>query len=474
MRTLRTKIVGTLGPACDDPVTLRAMVRAGLSVARLNFSHGTHAEHAARIAAVRSVAAAEGAAVAILQDLQGPRLRIGPMAPGTTLALGQGFQLDARRSLGDADGVGLTHVRHLAARVKPGQRILVDDGQVVLVVTAVTPTVLSTQVLVAGVLGSRKGVNLPDTELALPALTEKDRADARFGLDQGVDYLALSFVADAGDVRLLQDFVQRAGRSVPVIAKIERPAAVDALDGILGQADGLMVARGDLALEIGAARVPVVQKQLIRAANAAGVPVITATQMLESMVHAPQPTRAETSDVANALFDGSDAVMLSAETAAGDYPVQAVAAMAAVAAEAERALPYVRLGRRGADLAQGSVTHAISEAAVDIARRLGVKAILAGTSSGRTARAVAHQRPEMPLLGCTTYPEVCRRLALVWGVRPVLVPAYASTDEQMQVLMEAARQQGVAEDGDYVVLVSGQPVGRSGSTNMVQVRRLGA
>jgi pyruvate kinase len=316
-------------------------------------------------------------------------------------------------------------------------------------------------------------VNLPDTELTLPALTEKDRKDLRFALALGVDYLALSFVGRAADVTALKDLVRREGGDVPVVAKIERSAALEDLPAILARADGLMVARGDLALEIGPARVPVVQKQLIRAANAAAVPVITATQMLESMIHAPVPTRAETSDVANAIFDGSDAVMLSAETAVGRYPVAAVAAMAAVATEAERALPYLRLGRRGDELARGSMTHALCEAAVEIGRRLGVAAIVAGTTSGVTARALAQHRPEMPLLGVTTEPATCRRLALVWGVRPMQVAPYASTEEQVARLMAAAAEAGVAGPGDAVVLVSGQPIGRAGSTNMVQVRRLG-
>jgi pyruvate kinase len=469
----RTKIVATLGPACDSPAVLRAMIAEGLAVARLNFSHGTLDDHARRIAGLRAAAAAEGAVVAVLQDLQGPRLRIGPVQDGTALVEGQAFTLDGRRGAGDAAGAGIAYHGKLARRIRPGQRVLIDDGRLRLVVTGVSGGAIRTEVLSGGPLASRKGVNLPDTELDLPALTEKDRADLRFGLAQGVDYVALSFVAHARDLRRLKDRVQAEGHGVPVIAKIERPAALAALPGILAEADGIMVARGDLALEIGAEKVPVAQKSIIRAANAAAVPVITATQMLESMVLAPQPTRAETSDVANAIFDGSDAVMLSEETAVGRYPVLAVAAMAAVALEAEQALPYVRLGRRGAEMAHGSVTHAISEAAVDIARRLQVKAILAGTSSGRTARAVSHHRPEMPLVGCTTDPAVCRRLALVWGVRPVLVPPYHTVDEQVTVLMDVARRLGLARDGEKVVLVSGQPIGHPGSTNMVQVRRLG-
>ncbi len=470
---LRTKIVATLGPASDAPDTIRAMVCAGMRVARLNFSHGSPAEHAARIARVRAAASAEGVAVAVLQDLQGPRLRVGAVVAGTVLTAGQDFVLDARRGPGDATGAGLAHARRISAAVRAGDRVLVDDGRLELVVRDVSPGVLRCVVRAGGPLGARKGVNLPDSAVELPALTDKDRADVRFGLAHGVDYIALSFVASAGHVRVLQDFIRRAGGDAPVVAKIERPEALAELAAIVGRADGVMVARGDLALEIGPERVPMAQKAIIRAANGAGIPVVTATQMLESMVYAPKPTRAETSDVANAIFDGTDAVMLSAETAVGAYPVASVAAMAAVAREAEAALPYGNLGAHDAVRAGAAVTQAISAAAVEIARRLGVAAILAGTTTGSTARAVARQRPEMPLVGVTPSAETYRRLALVWGVQPVVVALAGTTDDHVRGVMEAGAGLGAGGPGDRVVVISGQPLGRPGSTNMVQVRHIG-
>lgn len=469
----RTKIVATLGPASDRPEILRALIRAGMNVARLNFSHGTHTAHARCIARVREAAHLEGVPVAILQDLQGPRLRIGAVQPGTRIATGQVFVLDGRRDAGDAAGVGLSLVRVLARQIEVGDLVLIDDGRIRLVVRRVAAGRIETEVLTGGEIGSHKGINLPDTALALPPLTAKDRRDLAFGLAQGVDYVALSFVASAAEVRDLQDLIAQQGADVPVIAKIERREAVDAMAEIVAQADGVMVARGDLALEIGAARVPAVQKALIRTANAAARPVITATQMLESMIQHPRPTRAETSDVANAILDGTDAVMLSGETAIGAYPVEAVAEMRAIAAEAERILPFQRLGRRARPDPGDEVTFAISQAAVDIGRSVGVAAVIAVTSSGLTARRVAHHCPEPPLIGATRHAATWRRLALVWGVNPVLVRDFDSTDAMVRVVGEAAVALGYVQPGDLVVITSGLPVGRPGSTNMVQVRCVG-
>ncbi len=473
-RPNRTKIVATLGPASQDVATLRALIRAGMNVARLNFSHGTQAAHAHAIARLREAARLEAVPIAILQDLQGPRLRIGPMRADTWIEAGQAFVLDGRRLSGDAGGAGLPLVRQLARQLAPGHRVLIDDGRIVLEVRRVAAGRIETEVALGGALGSHKGINLPDTALALPPLTAKDRRDLAFGLAQGVDYVALSFVASEGEVGQLQDLIRSQGHAVPVIAKIERRAAVAALEAIVAQADGVMVARGDLALEIGAARVPAVQKALIRAANAAAKPVITATQMLESMIHQPQPTRAETSDVANAILDGTDAVMLSGETAVGAYPVRAVAEMAAIAAEAERIMDYARLGRRARPGRPGDVvSFAISRAAVEIARRADVAAIVAVTSSGLTARHIAHHCPEMPLVGATRHPATWRRMALVWGVIPLLVQDFDSTDEMVRVVGEATAASGFAAPGELVVITSGMPIGQPGSTNMVQVRRVG-
>lgn len=471
--SVRTKIVATLGPATDDPATLRALIEAGMNAARLNFSHGTRAAQAERLAAVRAAAAELDRPVAVIQDLQGPRLRIGEVAAGTRLAAGAGLVLDDRAEPGDADGVGLARIERLAPQIAPGQRILIDDGAIELRVLAVAGRRIETEVRHGGPLHSKKGVNLPDTVLDLPALTDKDRADLAFGLELGLDYVALSFVGSAEDLRGLQALIRRAGHAVPVIGKIERLAAVEAMDAIVDQAEGLMVARGDLALEIGAARVPAVQKRLIRAANAASIPVITATQMLDSMIRNPRPTRAETSDVANAILDGTDAVMLSGETAVGAYPVAAVAEMASIAREAERILDYRALGDRARSDARRPASFAISRAAVEIARSLEPRAIIAVTSSGQTAGRVAHHRPETPLIGATRGEETWRRLALVWGVTPLRVPDYRSTDEMVRVVADAACAAGLAAEGDRLVITSGLPIGKPGSTNMVQVRRVG-
>jgi len=473
LRDFRTKIVATLGPATDDPDVLRDLAAAGMSAARLNFSHGTHAEHGRRIDLVREVERRMGVPIAIVQDLQGPRLRIGPVAPGAEIEAGAPLVLDNRRAPGDRGGVGLALAGRLGRQVRPGHRILINDGRITLIVRRAEAGRIETEVVVGGPLGSNKGVNLPDTALSLPPLTAKDHADLRFGLARGVDYVALSFVRSAEEVKRLQALIRRHGRDVPVIAKIERRQAVDEMDAIVAQSGGVMVARGDLALEIGAARVPIVQKALIRAANAAAVPVITATQMLESMIQQPQPTRAETSDVANAILDGTDAVMLSGETAIGAFPVAAVSEMAAIAREAETILSYRRLGLRARPDDEGKVTYAISRAAVEIARSVGVKALIAVTTSGRTARRVAHHCPEMLLLGVTRRPGTWRRLAVVWGVTPVLVPDFATTDDMVRVVCEAASALGVVDPGDPVVITSGLPIGRPGSTNMVQVRYIG-
>ena len=469
----RTKIVCTLGPASEDAATLRAMIRAGMSVARINMSHGTTAEHSARLATLRKVAEAEGAVVAVLQDLQGPRLRLGEVAEGTVLTEGQTLTLDGHSAVGDARRMKVSYARPLAENVQRGQRILIDDGRIVLRVVGSGVEDIETEVVEGGPVSSHKGVNLPETPLAILSPTPKDLQDVQFGLAEDVDFIALSFVSDAAQVRALQQFIRDSGGDIPVIAKIERPDAVRNLAAIVAQSDGVMVARGDLALEIGAARVPVEQKRIIQMANEAAIPVITATQMLDSMIHSTLPTRAEANDVANAIYDGTDAVMLSAETAMGDHPAEVVAMMAAIAREVERVLPYEDLGRRGAVGRKHTVDGAICEAAVDIARRVNVAAIIAGTSSGSTPRAVAAHRPEMPLIGAAHQEQVARRMALVWGVTPLIVAPYATTDEMVRALIETTAKAGLIGADDRVVITSGQPIGRSGTTSMVQVRFAG-
>jgi len=469
----KTKIVATLGPATDDLEVLRKMVAAGMSVARLNMSHGEHMDHARRIRMLREVADAEGTTVAVLMDLQGPRLRIGQVSEGVELEAGRHFILDADGSCGSATRVGISYIESVAASLRPGQPVLIDDGRIELRVVRVDGHRIETTVEEGGPLSSRKGINLPNSRLDIDSPTAKDRADVDFGLEHGVDWIALSFVASAEQVTELKDYIAQRGGDVPVIAKIERAEAIDEIKGILESSDGLMVARGDLALEIGAAKVPYVQKDLISRSNQAGVPVITATQMLESMVRSPLPTRAETSDVANAVYDGSDAVMLSGETAIGKYPVRAVTQMVRIAAVTEEHLSFRALGRRGAGRARRSLDGAISEAAVEIARRANASAIIAVTSSGATARAASVHRPEMPLIGATHRRRTCRRLALIWGVIPISVGNFDSTDEMVRGVLEAVHERGIIGARDRVVVTSGAPIGRPGTTNMLQVRQYG-
>lgn len=469
----RTKVVATIGPACDDEQRQRELIRAGMDVARLNFSHGDHATHDARIRSLRRAAQAENRPLAIIQDLTGPRLRVGKMRPEVRLTEGGTVEMTGADILGDATRFAISQADALGRMLQPGQRILIDDGQLVLEALEAEPGHVRARVLQGGLLRSSKGINLPDTDLDLPPLTEKDLDDLRFGLAAGVDYVALSFVGAAEELLDLKARIRSAGHEVPVIAKIERRQAVENLAAIVEAADAVMVARGDLALEIGAERVPVVQKAIIREANERARPVITATQMLESMVEHPQPTRAETSDVANAILDGTDAVMLSAETAAGAYPVEAVRQMKRIAREIEQVLDYERLGSRGDGYGHGSVTYAISGAAVQIAAAVDATAIIAMTTSGSTAQRVADRRPRTPLYGATRSEETYRRLALTWGVEPLRTPPYETTDEMVAVALAAAEEAGLVKAGDLVVLTSGLPHGVSGTTNLVQVQRVG-
>ena len=472
MRTGRTKIIATLGPATTQPETLRALVDAGMSVARLNLAHGAPDEIAGWVGLIRKASQTAGEPVAVMADLSGPRIRLGEVSPGSLLIEGNRLTLDASPSPGGSDRASISHFADVVKAVRPGHRLLIADGTLQLDAEEVTSERIVTRVVVGGPLGSNKGVNFPDSSLSMPALTAKDRTDLRAALDAGVDYVALSFVGASEDVELLRSEIAAAGYDAPIVAKIERADAVRDIERIAGVSDALMVARGDLALEVGAAQVPLLQKRIIALANRAGLPVITATQMLDSMIRNPNPTRAETSDVANAILDGTDAVMLSGETAIGRYPVRAVEEMASIAREAETALRFGRAPH--GEMPSGSpVATAVAHSAVEIATRLDVAAVAAATTTGRTARMVARFRPRMPLIGLTRDPGVSRRLALVWGVRPIVVDAYDSTEEMVRITSMTLQALGVARDGDRFVVISGQPIGRPGSTNMVQVRRVG-
>jgi pyruvate kinase len=473
----RTKVVCTLGPATRDETTLRGLMQAGMDVARINFSHGDQETHAQTIALLRRLSNEEDKLVAIMADLQGPKLRVGDIAEGQVqLEQGDEFTLTTRPVSGSPEVVHLPHpeiVRDLSL----GQRVLLDDGQIELTVVGKTGTDLVCRVVTGGSLSSHKGLNLPGARLRISSLTEKDREDALFAVEQGVDFLALSFVRRPADVLELHHFLQAHDADLPIIAKIEKPEALEVFDDILEISDGVMVARGDLGVETPPEEVPFHQKGIIHAANRAGKPVITATQMLQSMIEHPRPTRAEASDVANAILDGTDAVMLSGETAVGAYPVEAVHMMRTIAANAETHLHGDRWAHflsAGADTTRTyPVTEAISQATVEIALAVGARAIVTSTMSGMTARMVARHRPSVPVIAVTPNPRTLRQLALVWGVRPVLVGDFGHTDEMIHLTVEVACKEGIVSWGDVIVVTAGIPFGGTGRTNFLKVHTVG-
>ena len=468
-----TKIVCTLGPASRSPEVIEALIRGGMDVARLNFSHGTHAEHAEVIDRVRAAARRAGRPVGILQDLQGPKIRIGPVAAGVVeLKAGAPFSLTTGDTPGDASCVSTTY-EALVRDVKVGDRILLNDGLIELRVVQVGRDAVRCQVVCGGLLSSHKGINLPGVKVSAPALTEKDREDLLFGVGQGVDYAALSFVRRAEDVEMARAVIREAGADVPVVAKLERPEAVDDLERILEAADGVMVARGDLGVELPLERVPVLQKRIIEEANRAETPVITATQMLESMTVSPRPTRAEASDVANAIFDGTDAVMLSGETAVGRYPVEAVEMMARIVDEAERSLLSRPALRRRSGERRLTFPEATAEAACLVAQDLRARAIVAFTQSGATARLISKYRPRCPVIGVTPHDRIVGRMTLYWGVLPRTLGRVVGTDEMIARVDEALLREGVVSRGDTLVIVAGAPLNQRGGTNFMNLHRVG-
>jgi len=469
----RTKIVCTIGPASEKVETLKQMMLAGMNVARLNFSHGTHEDNGRRIAAVRQAAGEVGKNIAIMLDTKGPEIRLKTFAnPPVTLEQGQRFTLTTRDVVGDKTIVSVTYM-DLPRDVRPGSRIAVADGLIMLEVESVEEQDVHCRVVNGGQLSNQKGVNLPGVNVNLPSITDKDIADIKFGIEQGVDFIAASFIRKASDVIAIRQILEQEGANIDIIAKIESRQGVDNLAEIVNVADGIMVARGDLGVEIPAEEVPVLQKTMIAMCNKAGKPVITATQMLESMTQNPRPTRAEASDVANAIFDGSDAIMLSGETAAGKYPVQAVETMARIAQRAELAVNFdYLLEPRCADLTK-TVTDGISHAVCTIASELGVSAIITATASGHTARMITKYRPKVPVVAVTPRPKVLRKLALTWGVEPLLIGDLTSTDEMISASVEAALSAGLISAGDLVVITAGVPVGVHGTTNMMKVHTVG-
>ncbi|ALS20863.1 MULTISPECIES: pyruvate kinase [Paenibacillus] len=471
----KTKIVCTIGPVSESLDMFKKLINAGMNVARLNFSHGDFEEHGARIANARKASQELGKNLAILLDTKGPEIRTGKLKDDQKVELIQDrlITLTTEEVLGDADRVSITY-RDLYKDVRIGSTILIDDGLIGLSVEDIRGTDIVCRIKNGGLLGSKKGVNVPGVKINLPGITEKDANDIIFGIQQGVDFIAASFVRKASDVMEIREILERHNAAhIQIISKIENQEGVDNLDEILEVSDGLMVARGDLGVEIPAEDVPIVQKAMIKKCNQVGKPVITATMMLDSMQRNPRPTRAEASDVANAIFDGSDAVMLSGETAAGKYPVESVLTMARIAERAEQALEHREIFIRQSNAQQTTVTEAISQAVANSALDLDAKAILTATESGYTARMVSKYRPKAPIIAVTPDDRVLRRLSLVWGVMPVKGESCSSTDQLFEHAVDASVKTGLVSLGDLVIITAGVPVGRSGTTNLIKVHQIG-
>jgi pyruvate kinase len=466
-RKRRTKIVVTLGPACTGEVLAR-MLEAGMNVARLNFSHGTREEHAAWIQRVRRLSAAREQPLALLQDLAGPKIRIGEVAQGQVqLHQGQEFLLTPTSLPGSPGSVAVAYPE-LIAEAPLGAHIFLQDGEIELKVETGSEQGLHCRVLVGGILRSHVGVNLPSHSLSVPSLTPQDREDLRFGVEMGVDFIALSYVRRAEDVVEAKKLLKSLKADIPIIAKIEKHEALKHLEEILEVADGLMVARGDLGVEVPLERVPLLQKQVIAAANRAAKPVITATQMLLSMVTHSRPSRAEATDVANAILDGTDAVMLSEETAIGQYPVEAVKFLDRVARVTEESFPYTEWLRHRAPEHRPEISDAISYAACEMALDLEAAAILTSTDFGFTARLISRFRPRAPIIGVTQRRETWRRLCLTWGVFPLMTHGLKDTDHMLQVVKEEVLKAGWLKPGEKVVITAGTPLGLRGTTNLIK------
>jgi pyruvate kinase len=467
----RAKIVCTLGPSSSTPEVIGRLIDAGMDVARLNFSHGDYDSHLQRLRMVRGEAEKRGRSVGILQDLQGPKIRVGTFQNGSVqLDAGAAFTITSRDVVGTETIVATTY-KSLPNDVQPGDFILLDDGYLKLEVVSVDGPDVHTQVVEGGILKDKKGINLPGVRVSAPALTEKDRADLVFGLRAGVDFIALSFVRSAEDVDEAKRLATTDEGRIPIIAKIEKPEAVERLEAIVAAADGIMVARGDLGVELGPEKVPLVQKYAIEATNRAGKVVITATQMLESMIENPRPTRAEASDVANACLDGTDALMLSGETAAGRWPVEAVRTMARIVNEIESSSWY-RLNLEAPSLDLPVSTNAVAHAAVVAARQMGLRIIACYSDSGGVARLISEYRPEALIMALTTNEVTYRQLSLYWGVMPVRVAPAATTDEMFGRIEDLLLTHGLAQSGDRVVITMGVPVGSGESTNLMKIHRV--
>ncbi|MBI2854417.1 MAG: pyruvate kinase [Chloroflexi bacterium] len=468
----RTKTVCTIGPSTSSRDMLERLVKAGMNVARLNLSHGTEAEHTAYVTTIRDIARESGLPVAILIDIPGPKYRTGDVKSGmAALSKGASFVLTTRKVEGDDKEVSV-NLPYLTKDVKPGDLVVIDDGAIKMKVQHVTDSDVECVVTVGGTLRPRRGLTVPGMRRSAPFLTEESMSALLFAIRQKPDFIALSFVSHASDIAKIRDVLRKEGVDVPLVSKIETRDAVANFDRVLAESDGIMVARGDMGVELPLWDVPLVQKKIIRECNMVGKPVITATQMLESMINAPSPTRAEVADVANAIFDGTDAVMLSAETSIGKYPLEALNMMVQIARQTDDALPYTRILAERGTVLESSTDDAISYNACHTAHQLDAKAIVAFTQSGVTARRVSRFRPGVPVLALTPVAEVQRRLSLSWGVHAFDVPAVKSVDEVFKLGRNIVRDSGLAKEGDLIVITAGIPMGVTGSTNLLKVERV--
>ena len=471
----KTKIVCTLGPATEDDAILRAMIQAGMNVARLNFSHGTYEGHAQNIRRIRALSAELHTPVGIMLDTKGPEIRLKTFRDHrVTLQKGQLFTLCTGDVEGDAEHVSITYA-DLPADVQPGTTILIDDGLVGLTVEAVSKTEIQCRVNNGGVISDRKGINVPDANLSMPFISRKDREDILFGIQENVDFIAASFTRTEEDILAIRKLLtDNGGKGISIIAKIENMQGVQNIDSILAVSDGVMVARGDLGVEIPLEQIPIIQKMIIRKAYSRGKQIITATQMLDSMIKNPRPTRAEATDVANAIYDGTGAIMLSGETAAGLYPVEAVRTMARIAQVAEASIDYVQRFRDSVPRPSANITNAISHACCTSAQDLNATAIVTVTKTGFTAKMLSRFRPGCPIIACAPVERVVRQLCLSWGITPLLIEEVTDTDELFERAVDAGIDAGLLHKDDLIVMTAGVPLGISGTTNLMRVHVVGS
>ena len=465
----KTKIICTIGPASESEENLRKLMKAGMNVARFNFSHGSHEEHKAKFARVLKVSGELGVSVATLLDTKGPEIRLRDFAAGKVeLKAGQEFILTTEEILGDETRASITY-KNLKEDVKEGSRVLIDDGKIEMEVKKIEGEEIVCKVLNGGMVSNHKGINVPGVDLTMPYISDVDRADIMFGVQMGFDFIAASFVRNKEDVLAIREILDENKSPIKIISKIESLQGIQNLEEILSVSDGIMVARGDMGVELPMEEVPIIQKKMIKMAVAAGKHVITATQMLESMINNPRPTRAEANDVANAIYDGTTAIMLSGESAAGKYPVEAVETMARIAERTENAIDYDSRMLRSTPRNLDDVTTAISYATCTTSMRLSAQAIITVTMSGFTAGMVSRYKPKCQIVACSVNPRVCRQMALMWGVTPILMSKEETTKELFDEAIYLAKKHGLVENGDTVVLTAGMPLGVSGKTNMIQV-----